>query len=55
MLYISACNDNTHVNNLLESTSTNNAYGWTISCEMGVWDPADLTQVTFMCPITELT
>ena len=34
---ISACNDNTHLNNLLESKSTNTVDGWTIDCNNGVW------------------
>ena len=33
----SACKDNTHLNNLLESTSTNTVNGWTIDCNEGVW------------------
>ena len=34
----SACEDNnTHLNNLLESTSTNTVNGWTIDCSEGVW------------------
>ena len=35
--HISACKDNTHLNNLLESTSTNTVNGWTIACNEGVW------------------
>merc|ERR1711934_1281203 len=29
--------ENTHVNNLLESTTTNTVSGWTIDCNHGVW------------------
>ena len=37
--------ENIHLNNLLESTSTNTANGWTIDCEHGVWDQG--TRETF--------
>ena len=33
----SDCQKNTHVNNLLESTTTNTVSGWTIDCNYGVW------------------
>ena len=36
-IIISACKDNTHLNNLLESTSMNTVNGWTIDCSAGVW------------------
>ena len=36
-MHISACSDNTHLNNLLESTSTTTVDGWTIDCNKGVW------------------
>ena len=33
---------NDHLNNLLESTATNSAEGWTINCNEGVWNsPSD--------------
>jgi len=32
---------NTHLNNLLESTSTDHADGWTIDCKKGVWTKHD--------------
>ena len=31
------CQENTHVNNLLESTTTNIVSRWTIDCDDGVW------------------
>ena len=31
------CQENTHVNNLLESTTTNTVSRWTIDCNHGVW------------------
>ena len=36
-MHISACNDDTHLNNLLEFKSTNTVNGWTIDCDKGVW------------------
>ena len=36
----SDCQKNTHVNNLLESTTTNTVSGWTIDCNNGVWTKA---------------
>ena len=36
-LYILDCQENTHVNNLLESTTTNAVSHWTIDCNNGVW------------------
>ena len=38
-LYISACHDNRLIDR--ESPFTNTANGWTIDCDMGVWDTAD--------------
>ena len=38
MLYILACHGNDYLNNLLGSTSTNTAEGWTIDCNKGVWN-----------------
>ena len=38
MLYILACDGNDYLNNLLGSTSTNTAEGWTIDCNKGVWN-----------------
>ena len=37
-MYILACHGNGYLNNLLETTSTNTAFGWTIDCASGVWD-----------------
>ena len=31
------CQENTHLNNLLESTTTNTVSHWTIDCDDGVW------------------
>ena len=36
-MYILACHGNDYPNNLLETTSKNTAYGWTIDCGSGVW------------------
>ena len=36
-MYILACHGNDYLNNLLGSTSTNTANGWTIDCDKGVW------------------
>ena len=36
MLYILACDGNDYLNNLLGSTNTAN--GWTIDCNLGVWN-----------------
>ena len=37
LLYILVCHGHDYLNNLLGSTSTNTAYGWTIDCNYGVW------------------
>ena len=36
-MYISDCHGNDYLNNLLGSTSTNTANGWTIDSDHGVW------------------
>ena len=36
-MYILACHGNDYLNNLLGSTSTNTANGWTIDTDHGVW------------------
>ena len=42
-MYILACHGNDYPKNLLETTLTNTAYGWTIDCGSGVWSyPIDV-------------
>ena len=36
-MYVLACHGNEYLNNLLGSTSTNTANGWTIDSDHGVW------------------
>ena len=44
-MYILACHGNGYPNNLLETTSENTAYGWTIDCSSGVWDNSAIPDV----------
>ena len=37
-LHILVCQENTHIDNLLESITTNTVKGWTIDCNNGVWN-----------------
>ena len=46
---VSVFKGNTHLNNLLKSTSTNTVNGWTIDCNIGVWTGWEVADENGVC------